>query len=82
MDREPYGKHSVVQSEYCLDPELLKASRTEYVLSSINEVLSSVQVNLRHLHELVVDADDIYDDDLAILIAQRKKRRLITSALM
>ncbi len=83
-----YGKHSIVQSEYYLDPELLKAARTEYALNAINEVLRIVaekkppaQVNLRHLHELVVDADGIYDDELAILIAQRKKR-LITSTLM
>ncbi len=29
---------------------------------------------LRDLHQLVIDADGIYDDELAILIAQRKKK--------
>jgi hypothetical protein len=64
-----------------LDPELLKVARTEYALSANNEVLCivsernpSVQVNLRHLHELVVVTDGTYDDELAILIAQRKKK--------
>jgi hypothetical protein len=63
-----------------LDPALLKAARTEYGLNAINEVLHivsernpQVQVHLRHLHQLVIDADGIYNDELAILIAQRKK---------
>jgi hypothetical protein len=37
-----YGKHSVIQSEYCLDAALLKAARAEYGLNSINEVLCIV----------------------------------------
>jgi hypothetical protein len=76
-----YGKHSVSQSEYYLDPALLKAARTEYSLNAINEVLrivskknAEVQVHLRDLHQLVIEADGIYDDELAILIAQRKKK--------
>jgi hypothetical protein len=31
-----YGKQSVSQSEYYLDPALLKAARTEYGLNTIN----------------------------------------------
>ncbi len=64
-----------------MDPALLKAARTEYALNAINEVLRivseknpEVQVHLRHLHQLVIDANGIYDDELAILIAQREKK--------
>jgi hypothetical protein len=76
-----YAKRSVRQSEYCLDPALLKAARTEFGLNAINKVLrivseknAEVQVHLKGLHWLVIDADGIYDDELAILIAQRKKK--------
>jgi hypothetical protein len=64
-----------------LDPALLKAARAEYSLNAINEVMHSVseknaevQVHVRDLHQLVIDADGIYDDELAILKAQRKKK--------
>ncbi len=76
-----YGKHSVSQSEYYLDPALLKAARTEYSLNAINEVLRivseknvEVQVHLRDLYQLVIDADGIHNDELAILIAWKKKK--------
>jgi hypothetical protein len=43
-------------------------------LHIVSEKNSEVQVHLRDLHQLVIDADGIYDDELAILIAQRKKK--------
>jgi hypothetical protein len=46
-------------------------------LHIVSEKTLEVQVHLRHLHQLVIDADGIYDDELAILIAQREKSRLL-----
>ncbi len=31
-------------------------------------------MHLRDLHQLVIDADGIYDDEFAIMIAQRKRK--------
>jgi hypothetical protein len=54
---------------------MTKAARTEYPLSAINEVFCivsgrepSAQINLRYLHELVMDVDGFYDDELLNLI--------------
>ncbi len=53
-----------------MDPTLLKAASTECGLNAIKEVLHivleedpEIQVYLRHLHQLVIDADGIYDDE-------------------
>ncbi len=74
-------KLSISQSEYYLDPTLLKASRTEYGLNAINEVLClvlekipEVQVHLRCLSWL----DGIYDGELSKWIAPREKSRLLS----
>jgi hypothetical protein len=85
MIRKHFG---TVQSEYYLEPELLKDAKSEYEISAINEVLyiaseknPTAQVNLTHLHEFVIDANVIYNDETAILIAQRGQK-LTTSILM
>lgn len=68
-------------AEYLLDPNLLKLVTSEHVLHAVNQVLHlvsesevSIQVSIKTLAKLIVDADGIFDDDSAIEIALQKKK--------
>ncbi len=68
------------RAENVLDPNLLKQATSEYTLTAVNQVLhlvsekdQSVQVSIGTLTELILDADGIFDDEMAILIAVQKK---------
>jgi hypothetical protein len=76
-----YSKRSLNRAEYVLDPNLLKQATSEYALTAMNQVLhlvserdQSIQVSMGTLTELIVDADGIFDDEMAILIAVQKKK--------
>ncbi len=69
------------RAEYVLDPNLLKQATSEYALTAMNQVLllvserdQSIQVSMGTLTELIVDADGIFDDEMAIVIAVQEKK--------